>query len=151
MRALSLVLLLSLCSLGRMEGADILPLKPQDGVFFTYTGYMTTVLELKKGHYRYWFESDLKLPKEPTYPLAGEYSSTEGTITLKGPGISQPTWTFQSLDGTPTLWRPDALNGFQKLSPPDVVRIKKFGGGSILVLSDKSAAELWKHRGAPSQ
>src|SRR5438128_2088562 len=98
MKALSLLLLLSIGSLGLAKGADILPLKPQDGVFFTYTGYMTTVLELKKGHYRYWFESDVKSPKEPAYPLTGEYSILGGTITLKGPGLSQPTWTFQSLD-----------------------------------------------------
>jgi len=151
MKTLSLLLLLSLCSLSLAEGADILPLKPRDGVFFTYTGYMTTVLELKKGHYRYWFESDLKLPKEPAYPLTGEYSVNGDTITLKGPGLSQPTWTFQLLDGSPTLWRPDALNGFQKLSPTSVAQIKKYGGGSILVLSDKPAEELWKHRGPPSR
>jgi hypothetical protein len=124
--------------------------KSQNGVFFTYTGYMTTVLELKDGHFRYWFETDVKRPKEPDYPLTGEYSISSDTITLKHDLVSQREWTFRAVNGIVTLWRPEALDGSKTDKSLDLKRLKSYGLGSILVATDKPAEELWKHRGPPS-
>ena len=132
----------------------VTPCKPQNGVFFTYTGYMSTVLELKDGHFRYWFESDAKDSDEPKYPLSGEYSTVGNTITLKHDKIFPPQsqWTFRAVNGVITLWRPDALEGYQtgtNLDLLDIPSLKKYGAGSIVVFSDKKPDDLWKHRGAP--
>lgn len=142
-------LLLCFCVLAHAEGPKVADAKPQNGVFFTYTGHMTTVLELKDGHFRYWFESDLKQPKEPQYPLTGEYSVAGSAITLKHDEVSQPQWTFRTVDGQITLWRPDAIESYSKERKLDTT-FSRYGNGSILVISDKSAEEVWKHRGAPS-
>lgn len=123
--------------------------KPQNGVFFTYTGYMTTVLELKDGHFRYWFESDVKLPKEPQYPLTGKYSVSGDTISLKNDQVSQKQWTFRTFDGILTLSRPDAMDD-SKPDKIDLKHLKSYGTGSILILTDKPAEEIWKHRCAPT-
>jgi serine/threonine protein kinase len=128
----------------------VAPATPRDGVYFTYTGYMATVLELKGGRFRYWFESDLKRPDEPEYPLSGLYRVNTDTISLQNEQCGQPVWTFRSMDGHLTLWRPDALAIPEQDRHWDMGMLKRYGGGSILVASDKSAEELWERRGPPS-
>ncbi len=129
----------------------VAPAKPQNGVFFTCTGFMTTVLELKDGHFRYWFESDVKMLDEPNYPLTGEYSINGDTLTLKHKQISQPQWAFRAVNSIITLWRPDAMDSYKTDKRLDLKRLTSYGLGSILVYTDKPAEELWKHRGPPSE
>ena len=42
------------------EPPKISPAAPQNGVFVSYSGFMTIVLELQDGHSRFWLSSDLK-------------------------------------------------------------------------------------------
>jgi hypothetical protein len=144
------LLLACLCVFAHAASPTVADTKPRDGVFFSYTGYMTTVLELKDGHFRYWFESDVKSPKEPPYPLTGEYSVAGSTITLKHDEVSQREWMFRTVNGRPTVWCPDAIESFSKDGKLDMTFLERFGCGSILIHADKSADEAWKQRGAPS-
>ena len=142
-----------LLGLSAFAAADEVPAEPaapaREGVFFTYTGYMTTVLELKDHHFRYWFESDMKSGREPDYPLTGEYSVSGDTLTLKHEKVFQKQWSFRTVDGALTLWRPDALlQG--TVAKTDLGFLKQYGCGSVLLFTDKVADELWKHRGPPS-
>jgi hypothetical protein len=143
-------LLACLCAFVHAATPSVADTKPRDGVFFSYTGYMTTVLELKDGRFRYWFESDVKRPTESQYPLTGEYSVTGSTITLKHTEVSQPQWMFRTVNGLPTLWRPDAIESFSKDGKLDMTFLERFGCGSILILTDKSSEKVWEQRGAPS-
>lgn len=122
--------------------------KPVDGVFFTFTGYMTTVLELKDGRFRYWFESDAKSDPEPDYPLTGTYSVANNVITLDHDQVFQKQWTCRASDGLVTLWRPDAMET-PPAEPLDMKQLKSSGGGNILTLTHRPAEEVWKQRGAP--
>ena len=123
---------------------------PTDGVYFTYTGDMTTVLELNGGRFRYWVESDVKEPDEPEYPLSGPFHTTADTVALLHEQCSQPTWTFRSIDGHLTLWRPDALAIPAADRQWNMPMLTRYGSGSILISSNKRAEELWERRGAPS-
>jgi hypothetical protein len=145
------LLVSGLCTVLIADEPTIKSAKPQEGVFFSYTGYTATVLELKDGHFRYWWEStEMKMPKEPVYPVTGDYSTLGDTITLERDGIGnlQSHWTFRSLDGAVTLWRRDAMGSFK--IDKYLNMIKKYGGDSLLVKTDKPANDVWKHRGAPS-
>jgi hypothetical protein len=133
---------------GAEERVKLAAAKPQNGVFFTYTGYMTTVLELKDGRFRYWFETDVKRATEPNYPLMGEYTVHEGVLTLKHPQVSQPQWTFRVVNGLLTLWRPDAME-FSPDTRFDLQQLKNYGAGSILTFTEKPAEDVWLHRGPP--
>ena len=63
------LLVFGLCAILSATEPTIAQAKPQDGVFFSYTGYTTTVLELKNGRFRYWWEStEIEMPKHPVYP-----------------------------------------------------------------------------------
>jgi serine/threonine-protein kinase len=53
------------------------------------------------------------------------------------------------MDGHLTLWRPDALAIPEKDRHWDMRMLKRYGAGSILTASDKTAEELWDRRGAP--
>lgn len=153
MKIIPAVVCFLLVGLSAVAAADEVtpePAQARNGVFFTYTGYMTTVLELKDGRFRYWFESDAKMMEEPAYPLTGEYSVSGDTITLKHEKVGQKQWAFRTLDGVVTLWRPDAI-AQNKVTQATLEYLKRFGGGSILILTGKPADELWKHRGPPSQ
>ena len=123
---------------------------PTDGVYFTYTGDMTTVLELNGGRFRYWFESDVKEPDEPEYPLSGPIRITADTIALLHEQCSQPIWTFRTMDGHLTLWRPDAVAIPTADRQWNMPMLTRYGSGSILISSNKRAEELWERRGAPS-
>jgi hypothetical protein len=151
MKSILIYLLLTyLCVVVRANEPAVADAKPQNGVFFTYTGHMTTVIELKDGHFRYWFESDFKFAKEPRYPLTGEYTVSDNTITLKHDEVSQRQWTFRTVDSLLTLWRLDAIESFSKKRELEVSFLRRFGVGGILVSSDKPAEYLWTHRGPPS-
>ncbi|MFT3990160.1 MAG: hypothetical protein QM680_02000 [Luteolibacter sp.] len=123
----------------------------KDGVYYTCTGVMSTVLELKNGKFRYWFESDSKDPDEPNYPLSGNFTVTGDTITLQHPAIFPPQnrWHFRTFENIPSLWREDALN-FTFPTAADMTRFKQAGAGSVLILTSKTAEKAWKERSVPS-
>ena len=154
MKTISTILCLLACCLGAALSAaepSIETAQPQEGVFFSYTGYTTTVLELKDGHFRYrWESTEMKMPSETVYPVTGDYSISGDTITLVRAGIGelQSHWTFRSLDGAVTLWRRDATGRFKV--DQDLKMIKKSGADSLLVKTDQPAEDVWKHRGPPS-
>lgn len=104
-----------------------------------FTGYENTVLELKGGHFRYWFASDVRFGDEPQYPLSGDYEIAGDSITLKHPKIHDVRWTFRTLDGVPTLWRVAALALYDEKKVLD-----RYG---ILCLTDKPAEDAWVHCG----
>ena len=114
------------------------PAKPQNGVFMLAMGYSSTVLELKDGRFRYWFETDVVSGKEPQYPLAGEYVVTGDTITLKHDQIHDAIWTFRTVKDTLTLWRAAAVSYYNDK--------KRFDPYGILRLTDEPAEKAWEHR-----
>jgi hypothetical protein len=147
-----LVLLLSLAAGSVVRAGDalsILPVKPQNGVFVTSTGLMKTVIELKDGRFRYWFKSDARSSAEPAYPLEGAYSVEGNTIKLEHGKVSQKEWTFRSVDGIVSLWRPDALKieadgtPFKDYFPLGMANFRRCGAGAILVAAGQSGEEAW--------
>ncbi|MGC4015782.1 MAG: hypothetical protein QM755_14845 [Luteolibacter sp.] len=136
----------------RLKDLKIETAKPVEGVFRTYTGYETTVLELKAGRYRYWFESDEKDAGEPQYPLTGTYSIKGDTIELSDQEkkLHQRTWTFLSVNGVVSLWRQEAVERKATIIISDLAFFKRYGGGSILVPTKQSADDAWTKRTAPA-
>ncbi|WP_338288863.1 hypothetical protein [Luteolibacter sp. LG18] len=136
----------------RLKNLKIEDAKPQEGVFLTYTGYETTVLELKGGKFRYWFESDMKGQDDPAYPLTGTYTVQGNVVTLANDKIYQParTWTVLTVNGTPSLWRSDAAKLKDTFVISDLAYFRRYGQGSILVPAKQGAEDTWKHRGAPT-
>ena len=127
--------------------------KPQDGVFFGYTGYMTYVIELREGRFRYWFESDAKMPEEPEYPLEGKYTVKDDTVTLHHEKLIplSSIWKCRSVNGIPTLWRSDALEPHgEKPMQLSVEALRKWGSGSILAFTTKPGEFMWENRTAPT-
>lgn len=127
--------------------------EPRDGVFFGYTGYMTYVIELKQGRFRYWFESDAKSAREPQYPLQGKFTVAGDTVTLHHEQLIPLTsiWKCRSVNGIPTLWRSDALAQHEeKPTQLSVEHLRRWGSGSILAFTSKSAESMWQNRTAPT-
>src|SRR4051812_15258465 len=110
---------------------------PQDGVFFTWTGFETTVIELKDCHFRYWFRTDAKGPSDPTYPLSGTFTVNDDTITLNHAEVNRPKWLFKTVAGVSTLWLPEAIQDYRRdksyLASKHLQRLKQQGLGSVLV------------------
>lgn len=131
------------------DDLKIAPAKPANGVYVTSTGYMKTVIELKDGHFRYWFESDMKDSDPPVYPLTGTYSVDGNSIKLEHAQVGQKEWTFRTVNGVVTLWRPDALKAetkgtsFQAFYPLGMENFFRCGSGSILVATKVKGEEAW--------
>jgi hypothetical protein len=51
-----------------------------------WTGYMGIALVIKSNEFKYWFYSDFKGPKEPTYPITGKLEIDADTIRLHPKG-----------------------------------------------------------------
>jgi len=147
--------------------AEPVPLdKVEEGVYSLYeheklteqqrrgAGYFqTTIVELKDGHFRYWFRSDLKgLGEEPAYPLTGTYKAEGGVITIEvktasltiNPG--QPPrdfyrtekWQVMKYDGQVLLW-PVMLRAVPIVAgrPPH----------NVLLRTTRNPEEIWKQEG----
>jgi len=86
----------------------------EEGVYFLDTGFSYTILELKDGHFRYWFSTDV-LTSHPKYPVAGNYTVNDATVRLihKGNGV-EDIWTFRKINDETTLWRPNAVKSWHK-------------------------------------
>ena len=138
----------------RLPPMTVSSAKPREGVYFGYAGYMTYVIEIRKGRFRYWFESDAKGLTEPTYPLEGKYSIDGDTITLHHKDLIPLTsiWKFRSVNGIPTLWRRDAIEQHEN-EPLDlsVEHLRRWGSGSVLAWATKSGEVMWEERTAPSR
>ena len=125
------------------DSPTITAAKPQDGVFALGNMFSSTVLELKDGRFRYWFVSDLKTGREPEYPLSGDYVFEGETVVLKEPRIYNRVWTFRTLNGKVTLWRPTAIDFY--------AREQEFDPWGILHLTTKTAEEAWGRSGGKSK
>ena len=136
-----LLLVLAGCGFAREPVAPPQPVPPEEGVFILANMFSSTVLELKDGRFRYWFESDMKLPSEPQYPLAGKYSLTGDTITLNHPDIYQKQWTFRRFKGQVTLWRSGAIDFYEQK--------KQLDPWGILFKTNKPAEQAWALRHGP--
>ena len=142
------VAIICLCLLQIAAGGEPTPraAKPCDGVYFTWTGFETTVIELKQGRFRYWFASDDKGSEEPAYPLSGTFTTSGNTITLKHPQVYRSEWVSQIVEDAFTLWLPEGIKAYRKdKSFLDLARLRQQGLGAVLVLTHKSAEEIWKH------
>ena len=146
MKRIIVAALASLIVFATEAGSRVKSAEPRDGVYFTWTGFETTVLELRDGHFRYWFASDAKSPVDPVYPLSGDFTVAGDIITLIHPQVYRPKWAFRLVDGLATLWMPEALQEYRSdrhfLKPR---RLRQQGLGSVLVASRKSAEEIWSH------
>ena len=132
--------------LGASEKPVIETAKAVDGVFFTY-GMHNQVIELKKGKFRYWFNSDAK--GSDVEGLEGAYKIEGNRVVLSHPKLFDlvANWEVLSIDGVVTLWRSDALK-FKEEGKIDLYSqgkeaFFKSGGGSILVPSKLSAEKTW--------
>jgi len=75
------------------------------------SGFSGTILELKNREFRYWFYSDVVSLNDPqNYPVNGKYQFQNGELKLEdAKGVNQAKWTVDVVNGTPVLWRDDAL------------------------------------------
>lgn len=100
----------------------------QEGTYFLDGMFQTTILELQGGRFRYWFRSDLRFGKEPSYPLTGTYTTNGGTIsfelqlstrtnpfdkTEKAVFVTE-RWEFMNYKGQTTLWGTNALGAWKE-------------------------------------
>ena len=107
----------------------------------------STILELKKDHYRYWFSSDRKSSDEPQYPVDGLYTAKAGTITMDiqigshqdsdskevSPIYLTYQWKTMKYDGQITLWPQEDLESASERPIPH----------NVLVHTKRSAEEIW--------
>jgi hypothetical protein len=83
---------------------------PIEGVYHFHNGYQSETLELRDGHFRYWFWTDAGPAKSRDLPLKGAYSVAGDTLTLHRDDILLGNQRiFQSVKGIDILWRPKAL------------------------------------------
>src|SRR5262245_64929390 len=55
---------------------------PIEGVYHLHNGYQSETLELRNGHFRYWFWTDAGV-RRGHLPVEGTYSVNESTLFLK--------------------------------------------------------------------
>jgi len=68
-------------------------------------GFQWETLELKEGHFRYWFASDMIVRKPPKYPLEGHYEFKDDQLVLS----DGKRYTVREINGSKTLWKPLAV------------------------------------------
>jgi len=145
-------------SVAHSEPPVLEKVNPQDGVFLTYTGYVTKIIELKRGHFWFWHESDDR-GNEPKYPLEGSYTISDNSITLQHDQLFKKQWFFFKVNDVVTLWPTDAAQIEPKLHPliDEEYRyfhggfdfFKTYGTGMVLVSTPLTGQEAWDHRTAP--
>lgn len=113
-------------------------IKTRNGVFVQSDDNASTLLELKDGKFRYWFDSDEFHKPRHMYPLSGDYSIEASKLTLHNELIpeSQSTWTFYKLNGNVTVWSQPALQHYQTQ--------KKLAATGILEQTVQTADEAYK-------
>jgi hypothetical protein len=83
-----------------------------EGVYVTaveISGLSGTVLQLDRGRFKYWFYSDVVGPREPEYPITGDYTLTNWTLRLGNREVTQRIWYPDFINGVRVLLREDAL------------------------------------------
>lgn len=88
-----------------------------EGVYATpgeISGFSGTTLELKDGGFRYWFYRDIGGLDEPEYSITGKYELQDGKVLLRDPQVNQRQWFVDVVNGTPVLWREDALETWKR-------------------------------------
>jgi hypothetical protein len=86
---------------------------PQEG------GFQYETVELNDGRFRYWFASDVVLPNAPKYPVEGSYEIKGDQLSLS----SGQTYTVRTLHSARTLWRPAAVDYWNRHQIIDVYGI----------------------------
>jgi hypothetical protein len=82
---------------------------PIEGVYHLHNGYQSETLELRDGHFRYWFWTDYGATSGDR-PLEGAYSVEGSTLTLHGDHIHLGNQRiFHPIKGMAALWRPEAF------------------------------------------
>ena len=80
-----------------------------EGVYHLHNGYQYETLELRNGHFRYWFWTDVS-GRRGHLPLEGTYSVNDSTLILNRDDIVLGNRRiFHSLKGIDALWRPEAF------------------------------------------
>ena len=80
-----------------------------EGVYHFHNGYQSETLELRHGHFRYWFWTDAGAQSRDR-PLEGSYSIADTTVTLHRDDILLGNQRiFRAVKGLDALWRPQAL------------------------------------------
>jgi hypothetical protein len=121
-----------------------------DGVYFYNSGYQRRILEIKGGHFRFWYSSDSTFGKPPEYPITGAYTNEGGTISFehkfgtvefsgdvrkKIESVRTERWEFMRYQGKVTLWNAGALTQLQQKVHP-----------VFLSQSDKKPEDIWSAR-----
>jgi hypothetical protein len=118
LRLFSLILILT-C--GRNLAGEI-PY-PIEGVYHLHNGYQSETLELRDGHFRYWFWTDAGV-RRGHLPLEGTYSVNDSTLILNRDDI------LLEIGGYFTLSRGWTLFGGRKPSNFGLVKERLTGMGS---------------------
>ncbi len=88
-----------------------------DGVYSLcedVAGETREVLELKEGHFRYWFSGDLDFGTKTAYPIAGTYEMRGRQLVFNGPKEHLDERTVDTLNDVSILWRQDGLALWEK-------------------------------------
>src|SRR5205823_3834142 len=84
--------------------------------------------------------SDMRgLRGEPAYPLTGQYATKAGKVTLPNKEIGQTNWTFMAFQDKTTLWRPSAVQFWDKT--------KKVDPWGVLYATTDKPDEIWERKG----
>ncbi len=82
---------------------------PIEGVYHLHNGYQSETLELRNGHFRYWFWTDAGA-RRGHLPLEGTYSVNGSTLILNRDDILLGNHRiFHPLKGMDAFWRPEAF------------------------------------------
>jgi len=144
---------------GHSEPPVIKKVNPQDGVFLTYAGSTTQIIEIKNGHFWFWHESDDRDSDGSKYPLEGSYTTLDNSITLSHDQTFRKHWFFFKVNNVVTLWPTETPHIDPKLHPliDEEYRyfrggfdyFKTYGTGTVLVSSHLTGQEAWDHRTPP--
>jgi hypothetical protein len=114
-----------------------------EGTYYFKNGFSTKIVELQQGTFRYWFSSDVVRPgRQVAYPLSGRYYAEGGKIILLHPYIFQKELTFRTLNETPSLWRPSAIDYWR--------REKKLARFGVLFPAKDDPEAIWGKTAASS-
>lgn len=162
-RGFWLLVWLHLCAVALGQSPFVAVDRIEEGVYSLYSHekmpeerrrqavyFQSTILELKDGHYRYWFNSDAKMPGEQLrYPLEGTYTVKGDTITMSfkiaviqmspndqpRDAYSTETWKALKYEGENILWPMRLLGPPKPAGPPP---------HNVLVRTKRDPAEIWK-------
>ena len=84
--------------------------------------YMGLAIEFKEHEFRYWSNSNVKLPSEPKYPIVGKWELVKGVVVLKAPDgvqLYSDEWVMTKFKDSVGLTNPGDVKVliWQKSSP----------------------------------